>query len=347
MRRIAVLCAASLTLTAPAFSLVQKEYKVSVVVDILTPKFQEVIDGFRATLDERLAASGARAVYRVFDTKTNPATVPGILEAITASRPDLICSINNPSAFADRNVSLKLPGPDFRIVSENCIPIQSGVAKDWKRPGGNITGVGVFVQMNSLIKMVKMIKPKARKLVFFSWDRMTEINDWFVTELTKACAQEGVELAEIKYLASAEDEFEFLLACDRKGEEYFGVEGISAWAHRDGSYADMTVEESRFIWKNIKRFPMFAYDESAVKVGLPAGICVIWHDLGAQLAEKGIKILQGSEPGDIAWDYPRKYNILLNLAGAKSIGMALPQALLGAAYRVYTDYDGNFIGNRN
>jgi putative tryptophan/tyrosine transport system substrate-binding protein len=337
--------AAPLLHAAPA-ALAKGEYRVAVVVDVLKPKFQEVVAVFRETLDRQLAASGAKASYSVYDTKTDLKAVPAILEAINSSSPDLVFAVNSPDAFADRNVSLKLSDPSIPVVSENCIPLQSGVAKAWGRPGGSITGVGVFVQMGSLIKMARMINPKASKLIYFSWDRMTEINDWFVTELTAACKKEGIELAEVKYLASAEDEFEFLLQCDRRGEEYFGIEGVSTWVHRDGSYADMTVEASRFVKENIRHFPIFAYDEAGVQYAQPAGTCVIWRDIGAQLAEKGMRVLQGARPGDIPWDYPRKHNILLNLAAAKSIGMTFPQALIDAAYRVYTDYDGNFIGKR-
>lgn len=346
-RRIALFIAFFFALSGQAPALDKSEYRICVVVDILRPKFQEVIDGFRETLDAHLGAAGAKASYTVFDTKADPAAVPGILSAIRAGGPDLILAVNGPDSFADRNVGLKLADTAFPVVSMNCIPIQSGVAREWKRPGGNFTGVGVFVQMNSIIKLAKLINPKARKLVFYSWDRMAEINDWFVTELKGACRLEGVELARVEYLASAEDEFEFLLQCDSLGEEYFGIGGISAWVHRDGTYADMIVEEARFMHSRLRRFPVYTYDESAVQAAYPAGTCVIWHDLGAQLAEKAMKVLQGAKPGDIPWDYPRKYNIMLNLAAAKNVGIVFPQALLSAAYRVYTDFNGNFIGERN
>ena len=90
--------------------------------------------------------------------------------------------------------------------------------------------------------------------------------------------------------------------------------------------------------------PLISYDEVTVGRGELAGTCVIWYDIGAQLAEKGILILGGTPPGDIPWDYPRKYNILLNLQNAKDLGIVIPQEIINAAYRVYTDYEGNFIG---
>jgi len=67
-------------------------------------------------------------------------------------------------------------------------------------------------------------------------------------------------------------------------------------------------------------------------------------DYGIQLAEKGALVLEGKSPGDIPWDYPRIYNIILNLKTAQKIGVKIPQDVIGAAYRVYTDYAGNYVG---
>ena len=45
--------------------------------------------------------------------------------------------------------------------------------------------------------------------------------------------------------------------------------------------------------------------------------------------------------------YPRKYNLLINLQAARSIGVTIPPNLLGAAYRVYSDDKGTFTGPRD
>ncbi|MBL8966284.1 MAG: hypothetical protein JNG85_04685 [Spirochaetaceae bacterium] len=328
-------------------ALERKTYTIHIVVDVLKPKFQEVVDGIKATLDRELAAAGASATYTVHDTRTDPKTVPAILAALEAAKPDLVFAVNNPATFADSNISLKLDPARFRVVSENCIPLQSGVAKSFERPGGHITGVGVFVRMNSVLRLAKMIRPESKKLVFFSWSAMGKINEWFLAELTRACAEEGIELAQVKYLSSAEEQFAFYLECDKLGPEYFGFGAVSVWVKKDGSYAPMDVIEKEFVRDNIRHFPQYCYDEVGVMNGAPAGACVIWRDLGEQMGEKGLKILNGAKPGELPWEYPRKYNLLVNLAGAKSIGLGLPDNLIRAAYRVYTDLDGRYIGRGN
>ena len=120
---------------------------------------------------------------------------------------------------------------------------------------------------------------------------------------------------------------------------------VSAWVHKDGSFADMMKEETGF-YRSEMRIPEFTVEETSVEVNSLAGTCIIWDDIGRQLGDKGLRVLKGENPGDIAWDYPRKYNIMVNLAEAKRLGIAIPKQVLDAAYRVFTDYDGNFIGKK-
>ena len=46
----------------------------------------------------------------------------------------------------------------------------------------------------------------------------------------------------------------------------------------------------------------------------------------------------------MSWDYPRKYNLLFNKKRSDFLGLTIPENLLSASYRVYTDYEGNYAG---
>ena len=138
------------------------------------------------------------------------------------------------------------------------------------------------------MKLAQLINPKVRKVIFYSWDSVKPLNDFFQSEIRAACKATGIELAEFKLLASAEDEFDFLATADRRGPDHFILPGVDVWVHRDGSPANMTVEGAEFMRKNIRNIPMYSYDEAAVKAYYPAGTCVIWYDLGAQMADKAM-----------------------------------------------------------
>jgi len=348
VRRFLLLALLVLCSTTILNALEKKNYKVYIVLDTIDIWSKDIRDGAKRTLDDRLAAAGAKAVYTEFDTKVDSAEVPAIIQAIKTGKPDIIIMAVYPDGFADTQIAAKLPQLEFRFVSADPIPVQTGLIKSWAKPGGNVTGVGVFLQYNSQLRLAKTINPRFKKLVFYTWDAMAQLNDWFELELRQACKEEGVELVEFRRVKNIEEEYALFREVDKRGSEYFMMVGISSFVDKDGNAVDANQLEPKFIRENIRRAMFMSYDESATRLGgAVAGAVVIWSDIGAQLAEKALQILDGANPGDIPWAYPRKYNLVFNLQAAKLIGIELPMNLLGAAYRIYTDFSGTFTGTRN
>ncbi len=323
---------------------IKGEYNIIIVMDTIDEWSKGIRDGFRETLNRILQKDHAKVKYREFDTELKPAKVPSIIKAIQEGEPDLVCMINYPNVFADRMITTKLRDAKYKFVSENCIPVRSGVIKSREKPGGNITGVGVFLQMVSQMRIMKKINPKAGKMVFYTWDAMTQLNEWFEQEIKRACKMENIELVEFKRVSSIEDEILLFRKYANKDHRYFIMGGVSAFVHRDGREVRNIFDiENRWLRENSK-IPEIAYDETGIKYGMLGGASVIWYDIGAQLAEKGLKILKGENPGNIPWDYPRKYNIIINKKRASDLGIKIPQEIINAAYRIYTDYKGTYIG---
>jgi putative ABC transport system substrate-binding protein len=323
-------------------NLAQKNLLIAIVTDTQEEFAAGIQAGFKEAMDKLLAREGATAMYEVFDTQLNEANSGQIIADIQAKPFDLICTINYPTVFADTNIAMKLDPAKYKIISENCIPLQSGVAQSWNKPGKNITGVGIFVQLNSLIRLVKTLDPRKKRLVMYSWDAMGPVNDWLKEEAQKACKEEGFELAEFRLVSNQEQEFSFLAEYSAKSEDYCILVGISAFVHEDGTPA-FSKATATYVREN-SQLMNISYDEIDVKEGFLAGTCVVWNDIGVQLAKKGVEVLKGKNPGDIAWDYPRKFNLILNLKRAQAMNLTIPQELVSGAYRIYTDYDGNYIG---
>ncbi len=323
-----------------------RTYRIAIVTDTLQDFAVKVRDGFTETLDALLAAQGAKAEYRVWDTELKVEKCPAIIDGLKRLAPDLILVINYPTAFADINVTNKLKDSQFRFISMNPVPVQSKTIASWERPGGNVTGISVFLPFSSQIRLMRKIRPEASKLVVYSWQAMAPTNDWYLQEIRRACEEARVTVVDTLLVPDAETEFERLLPYANKGKEYFVFGIISAWVHRDGSAADMGTIEPAFFNSKIN-IPSIGYDENQARTAFLAGCCVIWGDIGAQAADKGLLVLGGRDPGGLAWEYPRKYNIILNLAVARRLGIVFPQDLINAAYRVYTDLEGHYAGQGN
>jgi len=57
-------------------------------------------------------------------------------------------------------------------------------------------------------------------------------------------------------------------------------------------------------------------------------------DLDRQVARQIDKILRGAKPGELPVEQPSRYELVVNLATARALGLAIPQALLLQADQV-------------
>ncbi len=347
-----VLAAAALARRGPSASAAQsatvhagKAYSAVIVIDTLTPKMAELRDGLTGRLADALSAAGATVTFEQHLTGLKPASAARIVERIRAAKPDIVFTINNPTGFADLNVTAKLRGAEYRFVSENAVPLETGIVKSREKPGGNVSGVGVFVQLESSVRLLKRVRPDIKRIYSYSWEAVGPLNAWWDAELAKACRTVGVAYMGLDALKSFQAE---LARCDVYSADSGGaiMACVSPYVNDDGSLVDTTASYPIYAdyLQNRLKAPYISYEDLTVRMGALLGACVVWKDLGAQLADMGLRVLSGEDPGAIPWEAPRKFNIVINKATAERLGIRIPPEILTAAYRVYTDYSGNFMG---
>jgi putative ABC transport system substrate-binding protein len=318
-------------------------HTVYVVMDTVDDWSSQIRDGFIDRLDALLSEKSASAEYRFFDTRLDAATAAGIKAAIESGKPGLCCVINYPSAFADINITQKLRGAEYRFISENSIPIQSKTISSMEKPGGNVSGVGVFLQLNPNLRLIKKTMPEVKRIFSYSWDQMTLLNAWWKDEIERACREEGFILEEFRLIKSIQEEMAILEKFSDGKRDTAILSCVSAYVNDDGSPANANSLLVPY-FQGRSRMRFMAYEDGVISMGGLMGACVIWKDIGAQLADKAIRALAGENPGDLPWEYPRMYNIVINKKTADKIGLVLSQDILNASYRIYTDYSGTFMG---
>lgn len=335
---------------APAVQIKEGDvFSVYIILDSTTNKFLEMKDGFTKQLNELLAQFKATAEYRVFETKLDPAIAEQIKKEIEENVPDLVCSFNNPGGFADSHIAKELKDPKYRFVSENVVPVETGLIQSWEKPAGNVCGATVFVQLTSSLKLLKIVNPEVKKVITFSWDKMTDINTWWEKEIRAACVSEGFEFVEYKKLINFEEEIDYYqqFTVTRPDVVVFGK--ISPYIHADGRPIDPQKDYAVYddYLQNKVKVIYMAYEDDVMRRGAAMGVAVVWKDLGQQLADLGFRVLKGENPGTIPWEYPRTFAVIFNKMTTDRLGITIPPEVLSAAYRVYIDYKGNYIGQNN
>lgn len=319
-----------------------KTFKVEIVMDTVDLWSSGVKDGFVSSLDAALAARGAKAEYTTDDTKLDPAIAAKVKDKIVAEKPDLVCTIVYPDGFSNVRIAQELKGPSYRFVSMDAVALQDGTISSYEKPGGNITGVGVFIQMNSVLKLAKKIDPDLKSVFFYSWDKMGFVNQWFVSELDRACAEEGLRF-EHALLADSEAEFAMYDKLSASPENILALVGVSAFLDRAGKPVDMKAKVPDY-YREHGRFLVACYEDVLVGLGFPFGTVVSWEDIGRQLSDKAVLVLAGADPGSIVWEYPRKFSVMINLPALKRLGYAPSQDIIDSSSRVYTNYTGHYAG---
>jgi putative tryptophan/tyrosine transport system substrate-binding protein len=316
-------------------------YRVAIVLDTVDDWSSGVRDGFIRRLDEALSQDGRAAVYTMEDTQLNPALAADILRRIRESRPELAVFAVYPNGFAAKQIIQQLSADGIPCLAMEATPLEDGTVASLKTPGGHVSGVGVFLQMNSLLRLARRIDPDLRRVYYLSWSAMAAINAWFDGELSRACAEEGWEFAGSVLVPDIESELEYLESFgDRQG---IVVKGISAFVDRQGRPV-VADEESTVRFLARSKALSAHYDPTSIQAGAPFGTTVVWDDIGAQLADMALRVFAGASPGSLPWEYPRSYNLMFNLPGMRRLGYDIPEDLLSAAYRIYTDYEGGYTG---
>jgi len=208
------------------------------------------------------------------------------------------------------------------IVAVTSDPVDDGLVPSLARPGGNITGVSVDAGLEIWGKRFQLLReviPTISKVGILALRQNPE----------RAAALHAAEEAGIPVVGPS--------LIDRGIEveyrRYFAVisqEGADA-LFVDGSPEHITKRELIVELAAKYRVPAIYPFRSFVEAG---GLMAYGSDLAEifrQAARSIDKILQGSNPGDIPYYQPTKFELVINLSGARAIGLAVPPFVLARA----------------
>jgi len=203
-------------------------------------------------------------------------------------------------------------------------PVAMGLVASLARPGGNVTGLATAVDVESagkLPELLQAIVPGAAKVAFL------------VTSLfrksTEAMRQAVATRLKLQLTVLEVDNANQLdEALDRVTRER--ADGLVV-----GSLGFLFSQAPRLVaFAAERRIPaVYAFPE-AVDAGGLAAYGIDFLELNRRGADYVNRILRGAKPAELPVELPRKFEMVLNLKTARSLGIRIPQSVLLRADRV-------------
>jgi len=324
MRLARLAALTTLTLLAAAFAVeaqpAGKMWRIAMLSAALprsTPHYQ--------ALEQRLAELGyAEGRNLVIDFRTAEAQhdrLPALAAVLVGRQPDVFVAIATPSALATKRVTQTIP----IVLAGVGDPLGTGIVPSLARPGGNITGVSLLnVELSGkgLQLLKEMVPAAARVAVLWNSENRLHREVGTATEAAAATLKVGLQLLDVRGPDDLPKAFGAIVS--QRADSLLVFPDPVTVAYRK-PILDFAAS---------RRLPaMYPFREMVDEGGLICyGPNLIEH---FRLAAGYIdKILKGARPGDLPIAQATKFDLIINLKTAKTLGLTIPPAVLARADEV-------------
>lgn len=279
----------------------------------------ETLKGFQAGLREFGYEEGRNLIvdYRYADG--SEARLAELAAAAVAAQPDLISTFGGVVIGAVAKLTRTIP-----IVSLTGDPVGLGFAASLARPGGNVTGMTVQVGPELAGKWLELlieILPGARRIAM----------------LRRATNTLGG--AELSWMRAAADRLVNGLAIDEYVLREVTQLPSTLEAIRQAKPDGLVVDNDLLLVSKAAEIaavglPAISGSRDFVDAGLLASYGASIFDITRRLASYIDRILKGAKPADLPIEQPTKFELVINLKTAKTLGLTIPESMLDRADEV-------------
>jgi putative tryptophan/tyrosine transport system substrate-binding protein len=240
---------------------------------------------------------------------------------LVGAKPDLLLSRSTPTTAALNNERGLIPLV-FVNVAE---PIEQGLVQSLSQPGGNITGfTNLEASVGSkMLQLLKEIDPQIVRVVVIYNPQTAPFARSYVRPMESALASLGVETVAMPVQNDADIEAA-MMAVVRPGGGLVAIPDAYTFDRRD-----LVITLARRL-----RLPAVYESRSFARSGGLMAYGADARDLMHRAADYVDRILRGVRPADLPVGLPTKFELVVNLKTAKTLGLEIPPNLLAIADEV-------------
>jgi putative ABC transport system substrate-binding protein len=295
-------------------------------VGYLSPRSAEVevpfVAAFRRGLSETGYVEGKNLTVEYRWAEGQYDRLPALAADLVGRRVSVIATTGGPqparAAFAATPV---IP----IVFTSGSDPVGDGPVKSLNRPGGNATGIHVFTAAlgPKRIELLRELVPTTRAIAFLA-NPTSQIADVQVNEILGAGRALGVQVHVLNASTAGEIDQAFV--------RLVGL-GIGGLVMSADLFYQVQREQLVALAARHKVPVMFEWPEFVAAGGLIS----YSSDRSDAFLQSGIyvgRILNGAKPSDLPVVQSTRFELVINLKTAKSLGMDIPPQLLARADRV-------------
>jgi ABC-type uncharacterized transport system substrate-binding protein len=234
---------------------------------------------------------------------------------LVALAPDALLLTSNPAVAALRQVDQTIPAVFVQIGD----PVGSGFVKSLAHPGGNLTGFTTFEPAigGKWLELLKEIAPAVTRALVILQPDITA-NDAFLRAAEAGAPTHKVAVSGATVRDAAEIERAIADFAREPNGGLIALPNPVTYVHRE-LIADLAIRH---------RLPAISAFRYMVASGTLMSYGVDVLDLYRRAAGYIDRILRGTKPGDLPVELPTKFELLINLKTANTIGLAIPESFL-------------------
>jgi putative ABC transport system substrate-binding protein len=286
------------------------------------PEIQRGLDVFRQALGELgyVEGRGVAIEYRFAEGKAE--RLPDLATELVRLKVDVIVTVGGvPPAQAAQRATKAIP----IVATGTADPVAAGLVASLARPGGNITGPGIISHelVGKELELLREVVPKVSRVAVL-WNPANPGNALQLRAAEATAPALGVRLQPVEARGPGEIDRAFAaMARERAG---------ALLVLLDSMLLDQRERIADLAAKN--RLPaVYGLRPHAEAGGLMAyGANLL--DLFRHMAIYVGKLLKGAKPADLPVEEPTKFELVINMKTAKTLGLTIPQSVLQRADQV-------------
>jgi putative ABC transport system substrate-binding protein len=284
-------------------------------------EFGRYVHAFSTGMAERGYQDGKNVRFEVRYSDQNLEKLARNARELVAAKVDLIWVPGSTAAQAAREATAVIPIV-FAIVSD---PVQSGFANSLAAPGRNMTGLSLLSSemWGKRLEILFEIRADARRLGVLA-QPSEPASAAQLPHIRSAAAALGRELLVVEANSAQEFSSAFGRLKEWQADALVIVETGLYLYHRK-----VLIDEA-----TRNRWPTVNSSRQYLEVGGLISYGVDYLDSCKRSAEYVDRILKGARPADLPIQQPTKFELLINLKAAKTLGLTVPPTLLARADEV-------------